>query len=95
MTIRLQGDFNGLFGDILCLSHVDTCPDKNGSDVALTDGMQVVAFEKDCFDDGSPAFLIARGVVARSPDWLECNGSLWCLKIDELGVRHVASLDDA
>jgi hypothetical protein len=94
MTIRLQGDFNGLFGDILCLSHANTCLNENGSDVALTDGMQVVAFEKDCFDDGSPAFLIARGVVARSPDWLQCNGSLWCLKIDELGVRHVASLDD-
>ena len=95
MTIRLQGDFNGLFGDILCLSHADTCLDEKGSKVTLADGMQVVAFERDCFDDGSPALLVARGIATPSPEWLECRGSLWCLRIDELGVRHVASLDDA
>ena len=95
MTTRLQGDFNGLFGDTLCLSHSDSEPDENGVAVALLEGMQVIAFEEDCFDDGSPAFLVARGVVLPSPDWLQCKGSRWCLAIDEQGVRHVATLDDA
>jgi hypothetical protein len=26
-SVRLQADFNGLFGDVLCSSHADACPD--------------------------------------------------------------------
>jgi hypothetical protein len=29
-SLHLQADFNGLFGDILCLSHSDTSVDENG-----------------------------------------------------------------
>jgi len=92
MTIRLQGDFNGLFGDVLCLSHVDACRDEAGNDVTLTSGMIVTAFEPDEEADGTPSELFACGVVEPSPEWLQCKGSRWCLKIDSNGVRHRSDL---
>jgi hypothetical protein len=88
--IRLRADFNGLFGGLLCLSHSDTCRDEAGSEVPLAAGMAVTAFEPDTDDDGRPAYLIATGVVEPSPDWLQCNGSRWALRVDEHGVRHQA-----
>lgn len=86
--IRLRADFNGLFGDLLCLSHGDTAPDENGAAVPLREGMAATAFEPDTDDDGRPADLVATGVVERSPDWLRCAGSRWVLRIDEHGVHH-------
>lgn len=86
--IRLQADFNGLFGGLLCLSHGNTCRDEAGNDVPLTAGMMVTAFEPDRGDDGEPDELITSGIVEPSPDWLRCNGSRWALRIDENGVRH-------
>lgn len=86
--IRLLADFNGLFGDVLCLSHDDTCPDEAGNAITLRAGMVVTAFEPDMDDDGTPADLIATGTVEPSPDWLGCKGSRWVLRIDENGVRH-------
>ena len=50
--IRLQADFNGLFGELLCLSHSDTCSDEAGNDVPLVAGMTVTAFEADTDDNG-------------------------------------------
>lgn len=94
MSIRLRGDFNGLFGDLLCLSHSDVATDDSGTAVPLRDGMEVVAFEEDA-EDGHPCFLVARGRVVPSPDSLQHQGSRWCLLIDEQGVRHVLTLADA
>jgi len=88
---RLQADFNGLFGGLLCLSHSDTCRDAAGNRVPLAAGMVVTAFEPDTDDDGNPADLIATGIVEPSPEWLQCRGSRWVLRIDEQGVRHEAS----
>ena len=88
MSIRLRGDFNGLWGELLCLSHGDTAVDENGDSVVLTAGMEVTAFDPDIDDDGSPADLTASGVVIQSPEWLQCYGSTWALKIDERGVYH-------
>jgi hypothetical protein len=85
--MRLRADFNGLFGDILCLSHSDTCLDETGAQVTLRAGMIVTAFDEDV-EEGKPDDLIASGTVEPSPDWLACNGSKWCLKIDTDGVRH-------
>jgi hypothetical protein len=87
--IRLLADFNGLFGDLLCLSHADTCPDDAGNEIPLRAGMRVTAFVPDSDDDGNPADLIATGVVEPSPDWLQCSGSRWVLRIDENSIRHV------
>ncbi|HEY0017799.1 MAG TPA: hypothetical protein VGC13_15910 [Longimicrobium sp.] len=88
---RLHADFNGLFGDLLCLSHADTCEDEYGNEVPLHEGMQATAFEPD-IDGGQPDDLIASGIVVRSPDWLQCNGSRWALRIDKNGVRHQSEI---
>jgi hypothetical protein len=89
--IRLRADFNGLFGGLLCLSHEDTCADETGNLVTLHAGMAVTAFEPDADDDATPADLVATGIVEPSPDWLQCAGSRWVLRIDEHGVRHEAA----
>jgi hypothetical protein len=86
--IRLRADFNGLFSQLLCLSHKETCVAENGRDVTVHEGMIVTAFDEDVGDDGKPDNLIASGTVERSPAWLSCNGSRWVLRIDENGVRH-------
>ena len=77
---RLRGDFNGLFGDILCLTHSDTCRTVDGDEVKLHEGMIVTVFDDDANN------LVATGVVERSPRELSCRGSVWCLQIDENGV---------
>jgi len=91
-SIKLRADFNGLFGDLLCLSHGDTCRDESGAPVHLKAGMTVTAFDEDADENGNPDNLIANGIVEPSPDWLQCKGSKWVLKIDEAGVRHESDL---
>jgi hypothetical protein len=88
---RLRADFNGLFGNILCLSHEDTCLDEEGDAVALRAGMSATAFDLD-FEDGKPDNLLASGTVEPSPEWLQCNGSKWVLVIDANGVRHESDI---
>jgi hypothetical protein len=89
---RVSADFNGLFGNILCLSHKETCFDESGAEIEVHEGMGVIAFEPDIDDAGNPDDLIAAGIVERSPEWLLCRGSRWILKIDENGVRHESDL---
>ena len=93
-TIRIRGDFNGLFGDLLCLSHSNVANDEAGAEVRLSEGLQVIAFEDDV-EDGQPCFLVAAGHVVPAPEDLVHGGSVWCLQIDERGVRYVSTLDDA
>ena len=90
--MKLYADFNGLFGNILCLSHRDTAPDETGAEVRLVAGMRVTAFDQDSDEQGRRDDLIASGVVIESPDWLKCNGSRWALEIDENGVRHESDI---
>src|SRR5690242_19065079 len=40
-------DFNGVFGDLLCLTHDDSAPDEHGNRVALREGMRLLAFDYD------------------------------------------------
>jgi hypothetical protein len=89
---KLRADFNGLFGDVLCLSHGDSSVDANGATVQLTAGMEAIAFDEDADETGKRDDLIASGVVEPSPDWLSCNGSKWVLKIDSNGVRHESEI---
>jgi hypothetical protein len=84
---KIQADFNGLFGDVLCLSHDETCFDETG-EIQLRDGILITAYENDPDIDGTPDVLLARGKVARAPEWLQCLGSKWVLMIDENGVYH-------
>jgi hypothetical protein len=90
--IRIRADFNGLFSELLCLSHTETCVGENGQDVVVHEGITVTAFDEDVGDDGSPDNLIATGIVERPPEWLRCNGSRWVLRIDQNGVRHESDL---
>ena len=91
---KLYADFNGLFGDLLCLSHSDTCPDADGNQVALGAGMVVTAYDEDLDDQGKRDDLIATGRVEPSPPWLACNGSRWVLRINQHGVRHESDVAD-
>jgi hypothetical protein len=88
---RLCADFNGLFGNVLCLSHGDTCLDETGATVVLRAGMNATVFEVD-FEDDKPDNLLASGIVKPSPEWLQCRGSKWVLMIDSNGVRHESDL---
>ena len=88
---RLYADFNGLFGDILCLSHGDTCRTQGGDEVELREDTIVTAYDEDGNDVGDD--LIATGVVERSPASLSCNGSVWCLRIDDNGVRSESEIN--
>ena len=89
---KVRGDFNGLFGELLCLSHSDTCVDESGAPIQLRSGMVVTAFDEDADEHGVRDDLIATGTVEPSPDWLRCNGSKWALRIDKDGVRHESDL---
>jgi hypothetical protein len=91
---KIRADFNGLFGDLLCLSHTDTSVDANGATVTLSAGMFVIAFDEDADKTGKRDDLIASGVVEPSPDWLSCNGSKWVLKMDSNGVRHESEITE-
>jgi hypothetical protein len=91
---RLRVDFNGLFGDILCLSHGDSCLDESAAVVVLHSGMVVTAFDEDVNDAGEPDDLVASGTVERSPHWLECEGLKWVLRIDANGVRNQSQTAD-
>src|SRR5881396_196209 len=90
--MRLHADFNGLFGDVLCLSHNDTSLDANGAVVELREGMLITAFEEDLDDQGRRDDLVANGTVERAPEWLRKHNSRWVLKIDRDGVRHESEM---
>jgi hypothetical protein len=87
MRLRLAGDFNGLFSEVLCLSHEETCTTPEGREVEVTEGMLAVAREPDTEEDGTPSELFATGTIERPPDWLACRGSRWVLRLEPRGVR--------
>ena len=91
-TPKLRADFNGLFGDILCLSHYDTSTDEYGIEVPLRAGITAIAYDEDIGDNGERDDLIAVGTIEESPDWLQCRGSKWILRIDRNGVRHESEI---
>ena len=91
---RVRADFNGLFGDILCLSHEDTCSDEAGSVIRLREGLILTAFDEDVDEHGRRDDLVASGMVECSPAWLQCHGSRWVLEIDDKGVRHESDTEN-
>jgi hypothetical protein len=90
--IRVRADFNGLFGELLCLSHKDTSEDADGNLITLQAGMALTAFDEDADEHGNRDDLIASGIVEPSPKSLRCLGSRWVLRIDRNGVRHQSEL---
>ncbi len=93
MTYILQADFNGVFGEILCLSHGDASTDVHGAIIRLETGMVVVAYAEDLDDQGIRDDVIAGGVVEPAPEWLASHGSRWVVRIDEHGIRHQSDLE--
>jgi len=92
---KVRADFNGLFGNILCLSHEDTCLDENGSVFHLHAGLTLTAYDEDADGNGNRDDLIAHGVVEPAPAWLQSHGSKWILKIDDNGVSHESDLRES
>ena len=93
---KIETDFNGfLERDLLCLAHCFTPLDHTGQKVELSAGRYVIAFSPDVDEDGNPEFLVASGVVELSPREVAHLGSIWSLRVDERGVRYLASLDEA
>jgi hypothetical protein len=90
--LKVWADFNGLFSELLCLSHGDTSTDENGAKVQLQAGMKITAYMEDLDEQGNRDDLIASGTVERSPEWLRCKGSRWVLRMDENGVRHESDI---
>ena len=88
----LWADFNGLFSELLCLSHDDFSLDTKGNRIDLHAGMILTAFMEDEDERNQRDDLFASGVVEPSPQWLSCNGSRWVLRIAEDGVRHESDL---
>jgi hypothetical protein len=84
-----------LFGDILCLSHEDTCPDENGTVHHLREGLTVTAYDEDADEHGNRDDLLARGVVEPAPAWLQSHGSKWVLRIDKNGVFHESDIRES
>ena len=89
---KVRADFNGLFGDILCLSHEDTCRDEHGAVLLLREGMFITAYDEDADEHGNHDGLMAHGKVEPAPAWLQNHGSKWVLRIDENGVNHESDL---
>jgi hypothetical protein len=87
----VHADFNGLFSQVLCLSHEDFCLDFDGNRIELRTGMVLTAFDEDYEGDQRDDLLLS-GTVEPSPEWLSCRGSRWVLRIDEDGVRHESDL---
>jgi len=91
-TLRVRADFNGLFGELLCLSHSDSCKGADGNLVTLRAGMVLTAFDEDADEHGNRDDLVASGIVEPSPAWLRCNGSRWALRIDRNGIKHESEI---
>jgi hypothetical protein len=89
----VRADFNGLFGDLLCLSHGPTCIEQSGAEVTLFAGLLLTAFDEDASEHGNRDDLVATGAVEPSPAWLQCRGSRWVLRIDENGVKSESELE--
>jgi hypothetical protein len=90
--IEVRADFNGLFSELLCLTHDEYCVGSNGENVKMSPGMKVMASDEDVDERGVRDDLIATGIVEEAPQWLACEGSKWVLRIDADGVRNRSEL---
>lgn len=87
----VRADFNGLFSQLLCLSHEDVCLDSEGNRVELREGMILTAFDENYEGDKRDDIFVS-GIVEPSPEWLSCRGSRWVLRIDVDGLRWESDL---
>jgi hypothetical protein len=78
---------------VLCLSHGPTCTEYSGAEVTPFAGQSLTAFDEDADEHGNRDDLVATGTVEASPEWLQCRGSQWVLKIDANGVKSESELE--
>ena len=90
--VEVRADFNGLFSELLCLTHDEYCMGSNGESVQMSPGMKIMAFDEDVDENGARDDLTVTGVVEHAPQWLACKGSRWVLRIDANGVRNRSDL---
>ena|SRR5687768_14129740 len=89
----VSADFNGILEpNLLCLAHADTVSDQSGRLIALRAGLELTAFDLDADDQDRPDNILASGVVEPSPEYAQCRGSRWALRIDANGIRHQSDL---
>jgi len=81
-----------LGSDLLCLAHEDSVEDISGRIVQLHPGMTITAFDNDAGEDGNPDKILATGVVEKSPNYAQCRGSKWALRINEAGIQWESEL---
>jgi hypothetical protein len=89
----ISADFNGVFSEVLCLYHRETCRDGRGNEIEVREGQSAIPFELNYEDDRRDG-LIATGTIARPPDWLKHRGFRWVLVIDEHGVGYESERED-
>lgn len=95
-TEWVVGDFNGMLErDLLCLSHSDNARSADGRSIALSAGMRLTAFDEDADELGDRDDIFASGIVEVSPDYAQCRGSVWSLRIDSDGIRHESDIKNA
>ncbi len=92
----VDGDFNGMLApDLLCLSHGKPVRTADGRLIELSEGMSITAYDHDIGDDGNRDDIFASGIVEISPEFAQCQGSKWSLRIDSNGIRHESDLKSA
>lgn len=89
----IRTDFNGfLERGLLCLAHSESATDALGRTVILCEGMTVTAFDDDSDENGMPDRILVTGTVERSPEYAQCRGSVWSLRVDIHGVQWQSQL---
>ena len=69
------------------LSRADVVTDSAGNNLTLTEGMPVHVYESDTDWYGRDDYLLADG-IATWRDNAHGRGPMWCVQLDERGVRH-------
>jgi len=90
----IRTDFNGfLETDLLCLAHEKTVINISDKEIELQSGMIVTAYDEDEDDNGNPDKMLVTGVVEPSPEFAQCRGSIWSIRVNEYGVQWESEIN--
>lgn len=85
---RIRADFNDWAMVPMPLSWNAEVTDSDGNQITLAEGMEIGVFEEDCDWYDRDDYLLADGVVTLVEDWCGRGRPMWCVRLDERGVRH-------
>ena len=60
--------------------------------MSLAPGMHLTAYDEEADEHGNREDFVASGTVESSPEWFQCRGSRWVLRIDQNGVSSESEL---